>query len=200
LERVGSPMDDELIIHPNGIWEGFVEADDAHCFDEQLCNSLCKFFSREKARSVIDFGCGTGEYVRKIRADSKIICDGIDGNPYTPALSKGMCRIQDLSIPFQLNRNYDWVLSLEVGEHLPKQYEEIFIDNLIRHAEKGIVLSWAIVGHGGYGHINEQSNDYIKAILKSKGWINDVVAENRLRKAANPIYYWFKDTIMVFRK
>lgn len=186
-------------IHPNGTWEG-LKVGHAHFFDHKLAAELCKFFTEERAESVVDFGCGTGEYVRKIRSDSRIAADGVDGNPDTPALSKGTCRVQDLSVPFQLEHNYDWVMSFEVGEHLPKQYERIFIENMIRHAEKGIVLSWAKKGQGGHGHVNEQNNDYIKAIFQQKGWINDVKAENRLRNSNYPIYFWFYDTIMVFRK
>ena len=46
-------------------------------------------------------------------------------------------------------------MSLEVGEHLPKEFEDIFINNLDNNNNYGIVLSWAIKGQGGYGHYNE---------------------------------------------
>lgn len=185
-------------IQSNGAWQGEKVAH-AHFFDHQLCKEMTRFFSEEKAQSVIDFGCGTGEYVKQIRQEG-IAADGIDGNPDTPAISNGICSVKDFSVPFQLERNYDWVMSLEVGEHLPKEYEQIFIENLIRHADKGIVLSWAKKGQGGHGHVNEQNNDYIKEIFRQKGWVNDVASEQRLRNASYPIYFWYYDTVMVFRK
>ncbi len=186
-------------IEADGTWKG-EHVKHAHFFDHQLCQELSHFFAEEGARSVADFGCGTGEYVQEIRKVNQIDFDGFDGNPDTPALSNGTCQVQNLAVPFQLPRRYDWVMSLETGEHLPKEYETIFIDNLIAHADQGIVLSWAKKGQGGHGHVNEQNNDYIKAIFQQKGWVNDVAAENRLRNASYPIYFWFHDTIMVFRK
>ena len=90
-------------------------------------------------------------------------------------------------------------MSLEVGEHLPQQYERIFIENLMRHAKKGIVLSWAIKNQGGTGHFNEQNNDYIKSIFLSYGYVNDLKAEQKLRSAVYNCM-WFEKSLMVFRK
>ncbi len=38
---------------------------------------------------------------------------------------------------------YDWVISLELAEHVPWHYESAYLDNLGKHARRGIVLSWA---------------------------------------------------------
>ena len=89
-------------------------------------------------------------------------------------------------------------MSLEVGEHLPKKFEDIFINNLHQNNKNGIVLSWAVKGQGGYGHFNEQNNDYIKSKICKLGYINDIESENQLRKHSS--LWWFKNTIMVFRK
>ena len=62
-------------------------------------------------------------------------------------------------------------MSLEVGEHIPKEYEDIFINNLHNNNNKGIILSWAILGQGGFGHVNEQNNDYIKSKMSNLGYI-----------------------------
>jgi hypothetical protein len=48
-----------------------------------------------------------------------------------------------------------------VAEHIPPEYESIFIENLISCNRKGIILSWAIPGQGGHGHFNEKPNDYV---------------------------------------
>jgi cyclopropane fatty-acyl-phospholipid synthase-like methyltransferase len=97
-----------------------------------------------------------------------------------------------------LRKQFDWVLSLEVGEHLPKEFERIFIENLHRHNVKGIVLSWALKGQGGEGHFNEQNNGYIKELMAQYGYVNDIAAENALRNEA--MLWWFRNTVMVFRR
>ena len=90
------------------------------------------------------------------------------------------------------------VLSLEVGEHLPKEFEDAFIENLHRHNARGMVLSWATKGQGGTGHVNEQDNDYVKAAVCAMGYANDLEAERELRSAAR--FSYFQRTVMVFRR
>ena len=53
-------------------------------------------------------------------------------------------------------------------------------------------------GQGGTGHVNEQDNEYVKAMVCKKGYVNDLDAECALRKAA--AFSYFKRTVMVFRK
>ncbi len=182
-------------IDPRGFWGS--DASEGHYTDWPLAWALVDFFEDEGAKTIIDCGCGEGDYVRTL-IEAGFDAEGYDGNPYTPILTKGVGKVQDLSVPVDFGKTVDWVMSLEVGEHLPKQFETIFIENLMRHAEKGILLSWALEGQGGAGHFNEQNNDYIKAIFARYGYTNDVEAENKLRKIAAA--GWFKRTIMVFRK
>ena len=101
---------------------------------------------------------------------------------YVPIDRRGGPHVIDLSEPIDLGKKFDWVLSLEVGEHLPKKFERIFIENLDRHNLRGIVLSWDLKGQGGYGHFNEQSNEYIKSVMATYGYANDIAAESRLRE------------------
>ncbi|MFZ4773681.1 MAG: methyltransferase domain-containing protein, partial [Chlamydiia bacterium] len=162
-----------------------------------LANSLVNFFKAEGANSVVDFGCGEGKYVR-ILLDNGITCRGYDGHPDTYEMSGGIAGVKDLSKPFYLGKKFDWVMSIEVGEHLPKEFEAIFIKNLTKHARHGIVLSWALPGQGGFGHFNEQSNAYIKELLAGYGFEADEAAERELRNGAE--CWWLKNTVMVFRK
>jgi SAM-dependent methyltransferase len=183
-------------INSKGIWAG-TDVQCQHYFDVSLGAALLHFFQAEGANQVVDFGCGMGDY-QALFLQNNLYTEAFDGNPDTPFLTEGRAGVQDLSVPFELGKRFDWVMSLEVGEHLPKEFERIFVENLIRHAQHGIVLSWAIPGQGGYGHFNEQNNSYIKDLLASYGWYNDVVSENHLREKAD--IWWFKNTIMIFRK
>jgi hypothetical protein len=161
-----------------------------HAADDFLIKELVSFF---KGYSVVDLGCGPCYYLRCLR-DAGIGCDGYDGNPMTPPDG----HIIDLSQPVDLGKQYDWVLSLEVGEHIPAQYEQNFINNIHNHNRFGAVVSWAIEDQGGQGHVNERNNDYIKSIFADLGYLNDTNQEDRFREVAT--FSWFKNTIMVFRK
>ena len=96
-----------------------------------------------------------------------------------------MCDVLDLAIDFDLNKQYDWVLSLEVGEHIPAKYFDTFIKNLCKHSKEGIILSWAIKDQDGLGHVNCRPNEYIKSILSPLGYVNDLDAENKSDKILN---------------
>jgi cyclopropane fatty-acyl-phospholipid synthase-like methyltransferase len=175
---------------------GYFIGESEHVTDWSLAEAIVRFLEKEQAETVADFGCGDGHYVN-FYIKNNLHAVGYDGNPVTESASGGTCFVRDLSRPIDLEKKFDWVVSLETGEHLPKQYEEIFIDNLVRHVKSGLILSWAIPGQGGTGHFNEQSNNYIKRIFSNLGWFNDIEAEQQLRERAG--VPWFKNTVMVFR-
>ncbi len=185
-------------VYDNGIFTHSNDKfDEIHQFDKKLCKGLINFFKENKASSIADMGCGKGDYVKSFIQEG-LKCDGYDGNPNTVNETNGLCKIIDLSKPFVLENKVEWILSLEVGEHIPKKYETTFIDNLNNNNTKGIVISWALPNQGGLGHFNEQPNIYIKNIFNNLNYINDINSENKLRN--NVEYDYFSRTIMVFRK
>ncbi|CAG0922875.1 unnamed protein product, partial [Notodromas monacha] len=48
---------------------------------------------------------------------------GYDGNPHVEDLTFGLVRRFDLSKPGSIGKTFDWVMSLEVGEHIPREYQ-----------------------------------------------------------------------------
>lgn len=170
-----------------GYWPDM--SNEGHFFDPYLAKELVYLFYDT---TVIDFGCGQGKYVACFN-NNNIPTRGYDGNPNTPNWNPD-CQVLDLSEIVSLDPA-DWVLTLEVGEHIPAEFEANFIDNLKRHNKKGIVLSWAVEGQAGRGHFNCRNNDYIKA--KFPEYQNDLALEHKLREVAT--LPWFKNTIMVFR-
>lgn len=181
-------------ISNKGFW--LTDDESGHCFDLSLATKLKDFFNSVKCNSLLDLGCGPGRYT-KYFIDNGIESEGYDGNPNTPIISEGLCKVADLT---QINKfdNKDWVLSLEVGEHIPKEYEAIFIQNLINHSKKGIILSWALPNQPGDGHVNCQSNEYVINLMRFHNYILDVHSTIQLREAAE--LWWFQNTLMVFRK
>ncbi len=183
-------------IHERGFWMG-VEDRGYHFTDPVLAQMLGVFFLKEGAKLIFDFGCGPGEYVRILKSFG-LECLGFDGNPDTVERTQGLGSVLDLSEPFDLAQKCDWALCLEVGEHIPQRYEKTLLANLHSHNQKGIILSWAVLGQEGHGHVNPQENAYIKEQMAGYGYQNDLAIENLLREKAT--LSWFKNTLMVFRK
>lgn len=181
------------LIKNTGSWN--IKDMNEHYFDRNLANLFLDFFKSRNVDTVVDFGCGPGQYVDFFESNELNVI-GYDGNELTPEITNGKCQVLDLTTNFNLDKKFDCVLSLEVGEHIPKEYEEIYIDNLIKHAGRLIIISWAVPGQDGYGHVNCQSNEYIKNVFKSKGFKSIASAEEIFRTGATAP--WFKNTIMVF--
>ena len=182
-------------LNENGSWN--TKDLNEHYFDTTLSADIIKFFKSNSVSHVIDLGCGPGEYVQDFN-NNNINTKGVDGNPATPELTNGLCEILDLSTEFNLGIKYECVVSLEVGEHIPQQYESTFINNIISHSSKYVIMSWAVPEQGGYGHVNCQSNEYIKEIFDNNGFKNLSDVESSLR--SNSTAPWFKNTILVFEK
>jgi len=190
-------MSDERI-GPTGCWLG---ANEPHAFDLALCQTLSDLFKIEQVVDVLDLGCGDGAYGRQLRYDAeyKMPVLEIDGNPHVNKMTNGHGICRDLSKPLDIILGtFDCVMSLEVGEHIPREFEQTFLDNVCRYAGNLIVLSWAIEGQAGFGHVNCRNNDYIIMEMQSRGFVHDDATSMRLREAAQ--IPWFKNTVMVFRK
>ena len=177
-------------IHANGFW--LDESWLGHYFDDSMAEVLSQAV---QGKTLIDFGCGKGKYVDFLTKRG-IACRGYDGNPLTPQIA-GNCAVADLTQRLEFEPA-DWVMSLEVAEHIPAELDGLCPDNVTRHARQGVVLSWALPGQPGRGHVNCQSNDYVRSRLKALGFIPDPALEQFLRKAA--WLPWFRYTVMAFSR
>ena len=123
-------------------------------------------------RSVLDVGCGRGDFLRAFGEAGVTDMLGLDGD-YVPrdqlVIDPARFRPTDIARPFDLGRQYDLVLSLEVAEHLPASAAEGFVASLVRHASL-VLFSAAIPGQGGTGHINEQWQTYWAELFARHGY------------------------------
>lgn len=178
----------------HGQWVGECKAE--HMFDENLANELSRMLLSLGVKYVLDLGCGPGWYTRNFRK-SGLLAHGVDGNPNTVNFEGGL-QVADLATPQSFPGEWDAVMSLEVGEHIPKAFEQAFLDNIAKHSKKWVILSWGIPGQSGYGHVNCQTNEYIVEQMKARGFTSVWNWQDILRKGST--FYWFKNTIMVFEK
>ena len=122
--------------------------------------------------------------------------DSYDGAPFTEETSSGRVQFLDLTLPQYNIPVYDFVLSLEVAEHIPRQYESTYLDNLCRHARMGIILSWAVPGQGGLSHVNNRPLHYVSSRMKERGFGLHQHASQRLQDACT--VEWLKRNVNVY--
>ena len=145
------------------------------------------------------FGDGPGLYKQLILETGKLRkYDAYDGAPFSETTSDGRVKFLDLTLPQYGLPVYDWIISLEVAEHIPQQYESTYIDNIIRHAKEGVVLSWSVPGQHGYSHVNNRPHEYAIQLMESLGFKHDPVDTQKLKDAAK--YAWIKANIYVYRR
>jgi hypothetical protein len=160
------------------------------------CNDLIKylknFYKENNVESVLDLGCGNCNIVFELKK-SNINATGVDYNNLIPEIVK-----QDLTKPY--NNPKDYVQTFEVGEHIPKEHESTFINNITSNAKKGIIMSWAVDGQGGDGHVNERSVDYIKKLIEDKGfkYNSDKTKELRNSIKSNINFLYFRHNLLIF--
>lgn len=97
------------------------------------------------------------------------------------------------------NERYDWVVSIEVGGHIPICFEQRFLNTITNTAKKGIILNWNNLEQKGYNRFycfNWQSNSYIENEIKKRGWYRDFIVEEQLKQKST----LYKKSLMVYKK
>jgi hypothetical protein len=122
--------------------------------------------------SVLDVGGGHGAWSREwlTAGVADVLC--LDGDYVAPdqlAIPEACFRAHDLTQPIALGRRYDLVQSLEVGEHLPAESADVFVDNLVAHGDV-VLFSAAVPNQGGEHHVNEQPPEYWRAKFRARGY------------------------------
>ena len=172
------------------------ESGGKHFWDKGLNSALSRFFYK---KTVGSFGDGPGRYSKEINALGEVKSyTAYDGAPFCENVTGGVVKFLDLTVPHYGLPAYDWVMSLEVGEHIPAKYEDIYLDNLVRHAREGVVLSWATIGQGGFSHVNNKELKDVVAQMAKRGFSFNELDGKPLRDASK--YYWLRNNIHVYRR
>jgi len=145
---------------------------------------------------MIEFGAGKGCYTEALRSSGKLTSvDGYDGSANIATLTSGLVHTADLTTKLDLGCA-DYVLSFEVAEHIPPQFEETFLANLDHHNKRGIFLSWSNDGNGN-GHVNTRDQAYVESTMRALGYELHQEATEALRASAKDVP-WFRQTAMRF--
>ena len=185
-------------VSSNGGWCSKISGKNSshHVTDTGLAKALSDYLVGKRVAS---FGDGPGKYKEYISSLKKVKSyDAFDGAPFAELTTDNQVQFLDLSVPIYHLKPYDWILSIEVAEHIPKEFESIYVDNLARHALEGIIMSWAIPGQGGLSHVNEQSFDYVKSLFKLKGFEHLEKDSIMIRESSE--LSWIRSNLNVFKK
>ena len=168
--------------------------------------------------SIIDLGAGVGQYGHSLQSiDSTHNYRGYDGAGNVERFTSGFVRWIDMTNPLLALPKADWVMSLEVGEHINSLSEKYFVRNLHTHNCRGLILSWGVLGQWGRGHVNNHGERYITRVFTELGYIYDVAATKRLREqhvlrkgrhatqsnlapGLDGPHWWFARSLYVFRR
>jgi len=168
----------------------------AYFLDHGITEEYKRLF---KGGDMTELGAGKGCYSAQIKASGAVTTAyAYDGANNIEDVTAGMVRYADLTTSPSYLQMANWVLSTEVGEHIPAGTTDKYISTIASTARVGVVLSWAVPGQKGNGHINCRSNEDIIERMSLRNFDIDEEETQRLRTAADAPH--FKNTVMVFRK
>eukprot|EP00913_Durusdinium_trenchii_P029975 g28089.t1 len=156
--------------------------------DKGLLRYLLRLLPRDTRLG--DFGALDGQYSRWLNDTGWVTAFAFDGVTGVTEITNGAVTQVDLAeknkplVKDWYPEPFDWVMCLEVAEHIPPEHEEQFLQNLGRHASQGLVLSWAPPGIEGEGHVNCQELEESRQRVEALGFKQDTAATEALRSAS----------------
>ena len=186
-----------MSISDTGYWLFDPRGSDQHCFDINVAKEIVVLATEHRPSLIYDFGCGDGKYTAAL-VEAGFAARGFDGNPQTSLVAN--CEVQDLTSESWQIPPVEFLLSLEVAEHIPSHLEAKFVNNLDKHVRAGglLCISWAVEGQPGLGHVNCRNNDYVIGLFARMQYTY-LAAESDAIRAKSELP-WFRNTIMLFRK
>ncbi len=152
-----------------------------------------------QVHSVVDVGCGDGNWLAVFQRLGVEEILGIDGDYVNPDLLQipaDHFQAADLSKPLRLGRVYDLAISMEVAEHLERDCAPMFVESLVRLAPV-VLFSAAIPLQGGNQHLNEQWPDKWAALFREHGYLPvDFIRKHVWQNEA--VEWWYAQNTLLF--
>jgi SAM-dependent methyltransferase len=150
--------------------------------------------------SIVDVGCGTGEWLGVASALGIERLTGIDGahlDDTSPTVPVEAFRQWDLTRPLDRSfASHDLAICLEVAEHLPAEAADTLVDSLSRLAPV-VLFSAAIPHQTGTGHVNEQWPAYWAERFARQGFLPFDVIRSRIWDDSS-VEWWYRQNLMLY--
>ena len=150
-------------------------------------------------KSVVDFGCGTGAWLKLFSTNGVKRIKGLDGGALDPdqyLIAPSDRHSVDLSQPIALDENFDLAISLEVAEHIDEDKANVFIGNMCA-ASRTILFGAAIPGQGGHHHVNERWASYWHDKFQQRGYrAFDVIRPFFWND--DRITWWYRQNMLIY--
>jgi len=150
-------------------------------------------------KSVIDFGCGHGAWLKAFQENGIKVIQGLDGlwvDHSKLLIDKTGFRTVDLSQPCEIEGKWDLAVCVEVAEHLPEKASRPLIQSLTAAAPL-VLFSAAIPGQTGTCHINEQWPSYWKSLFAKRGFRRLDPIRPRVWQD-NRVQWWYRQNIFLY--
>ena len=150
-------------------------------------------------RSVLDVGCGLGQWLAAFRRAGAEIIRGLDGDyVQRDRLEIPLENFQahDLTKPFTLDEHFDLATCLEVAEHLPELCARDLVQSLA--ATSPVVLFSAAIPHQpGREHVNCQWPEYWARLFAERDFVLVDALRHRLWDSPN-VAWWYQQNLMFY--
>eukprot|EP00928_Gymnodinium_smaydae_P087552 TRINITY_DN71802_c0_g1_i1.p1 TRINITY_DN71802_c0_g1~~TRINITY_DN71802_c0_g1_i1.p1 ORF type:complete len:546 (+),score=139.61 TRINITY_DN71802_c0_g1_i1:52-1638(+) len=190
---------ESLVAKDGGEYPGLILARSRFADEWFLDKPLARFLLRHvltAGDSLGEFGAFGGHYSQWLNETGLVEAFAFDGIPDVGRITAGRVSELQLAQRFDLGRRFDWILCLEVGEHLPKGSEDVLLDNIRRHAKVGAVISWATPDYPSPYHPNTLLEEESRAVIERHGFRRDIEKTRQLRETAET--EWLKQTASVY--
>ena len=151
--------------------------------------------------TLLDLGAGSGQYglcfnQTGCAKDLGIVWSGFDGAPNVEEYTPRVRATEMPELPVTMHANLaedaalplsDWVMSIEVGEHLPPEHTARYVNNLHKANRHGVIISWATSNpwQYGYHHINNHDKNEMECMFQHLGYRFDEDASQSGRWASS---------------
>ena len=204
LEACGKKYD-KIFTDLSNLWEqGWYELDNDRLDYEAMeieekpfADRLAVFIEELKPKRVLDLGCGPGMYVYSLR-DQGINATGYDIDSRVKNKEHLICKSL-----FEIEEKADFVMCLEVAEHIDNILSEDIVQAVKRCTTPGGTVLWsaAAPGQGGVGHINCQTKKFWDKLFAKHNMARDDILERYLLTYITDGYHmgWFVNNFMIFK-